>query len=376
MNMIRVLLVGLCLIWSGASFASAQTRDIYTVRDIEVEEQADTVIQAQQKAFAAARIQGLYRLIDRLTLSEDRAGKMPAEGLDIALAERLAAAVDVEEETRGGGRYVGKLAVVYNPSGVRNFLEMQDIPYIDQPAPKAVIFPISTLPGRRPVERRVEQSAPSLETGSMNPAEEEEKAVPLTWEEAWPDQSQGRLAPFVTARPDPEMLSIDSQWFELKPQVDAAAARRAVKAILNGREGRYWVDVISVTASGEVSLGNTGYVSTLEQAVDAAAEVMDQVWKEQSIIRSDERTPARATIFFTSLPEWNSLRTALARSPLISDFAIEGLSRDGAVVKFVYAGEEQRLISNLRERGVTLDPDLMGWVMTSAVSQAPALSEE
>ena len=146
MNMIRVLLVALCVMWSGASLASAQTRDIYTVRDIEVEEQAETVIEAQQKAFAAARIQGLYRLIDRLTLSEDRAGKMPPEGIDLALAERLAAAVDVEEETRGGGRYVGKLAVVYNPSGVRNFLETHDIPYIDQPAAKAVIFPISLNP--------------------------------------------------------------------------------------------------------------------------------------------------------------------------------------------------------------------------------------
>ena len=34
-----------------------------------------------------------------------------------------AVAVDVEEEERGGGKYVGKLAVVYNPNMVRENVE-------------------------------------------------------------------------------------------------------------------------------------------------------------------------------------------------------------------------------------------------------------
>ncbi|MGB3626190.1 MAG: hypothetical protein WA989_10185 [Henriciella sp.] len=324
--------------------AHAQTREIYTIRDISVDERAATVIEAQQKAFASARIKGAYRLIDRLTLAEDRVGKIPSGSIDAETANRLAAAVDVEEEVRGGGRYVGKLAIVYNPVMVRSFLEERSIPYVDSAAPKAVIFPVS------------------------------DRFDSASWSAAWPDQSTGRLAPFVVSRS--YSVTPQSDWFSLRPDVESASARRAIKAVLGGRPGAYRVNLVSVTAAGETDLGSTSIVSTTEEAANAAAETLDAIWKDQSIVRSTERTPGRSTVFFTSLVEWNTLRTALARSPLIFDFAVEGLSKEGAVVKFAYAGDQQRLVSNLRERGVTLDPDRAGWVMTSAVSQMPVLSEE
>ena len=342
--MIRFLVVGLLLLTGTVAQAVGQTREIYTIRDISVDERAGTVIEAQQMAFASARIAGAYRLIDKLTMPEDRAGKITPGMIDVETANRLAAAVDVEEETRGGGRYVGKIAVVYNPAMVRAFLDELSIPYVDRPAPAAALFPVS------------------------------DRFDSFAWESAWPDQSRGHLAPYTVARSTG--ASPSSGWYELQSSVDALGARRAVKAVLTGTPGAYRVALVSVTAAGETELGTTRPSATVEQAVQAAGNLMDAVWKDQSIVRTDVRTPARATVFFTSLVEWNTLRTALARSPLVFDFAIEGLSREGAVVKFVFAGDQQRLVGNLRERGVTLDPDMLGWVMTSAVSQMPALSDE
>ena len=75
--MIRIILAALFVFAGFGSLAQAQTREIYTIRDISVDERADTVIEAQQKAFASARIKGAYRLIERLTLPEDRVGKIP-----------------------------------------------------------------------------------------------------------------------------------------------------------------------------------------------------------------------------------------------------------------------------------------------------------
>ncbi len=336
---IRLVLLAIAMTVSSAGVAAAQTRDTYTVRDISVDERAATVMEAQQKAFASARLAGAYRLIDRLTLAEDRSGKLSPGAIDSALAERMAAAVDVEEETRGGGRYVGKLAVVYNPANIRSFLDERDIPYVDRLAPLSVIFPVS------------------------------DRYESASWAAIWPDRSLGRLAPYVTSRTN--AVSADSDWFAMEREVNAAGARRAIKAMLSGSQGAFRVSLGSITAAGETPLGSTRSAATPEEAVELASQALDDSWKEQSIIRSDVRTPARSTVFFTSLIEWNSLRSALARSPLVSDFAIEGLSKEGAVVKFAFAGEEQRLISNLRERGVTLEPDELGWVMTSAVSANP-----
>ena len=321
-----------------AGLATAQLRDIYTIRDIEVEESAPSVIQAQQQAFASARVKGVYRLLERLTLPQDRTAISPGS-ISADTANRLAAAVDVEEESRGGGRYVGKLAVVYNPAMVRAYLDERGIPYIDSPAPKSVVFPV---------------------TGSSGA---------YAWNSAWPDSSQGRLAPFVTSRAT--RASSASGWADMGGDVAAEEARRAVKAELLGSSGAYRVKLTSVTPAGEIGIGTTSSAATMEEAADLAAGLMETVWKEQSIIRSKDRTQARSTVFFTSLVEWNSLRNALSRSPLVSGFAIEGLSREGALVRFAYAGDEQRLMANLRERGVTLDPDRLGWVMTSAVSPIP-----
>ncbi|WP_300378481.1 hypothetical protein [Henriciella sp.] len=337
--MIRVVLIAAIFAATVVSSAYGQTRDIYTIRDIEVEEQASSVIQAQQEAFMSARIKGAYRLVERLTLPEDREGRLGNGAISASVANRLAAAVDVQEETRGGGRYVGELAIVYNPQYVRRFLEQRGIPYIDQAAPKAVVFPVS------------------------------ERFAASVWADAWPEQSQGRLATYKTSMNSG--ASAQSGWEFLRGDVETAGARRAIKANLVGEPGAFRVELQSLTGAGETSLGSTSTVATLEEAVEAASSLLDHVWKRQSIVRSSERTPARSSVFFTSLVEWNSLRSAMARSPLVFDFVIEGLSKDGAVVAFVHAGDTQRLVTNLRERGVMLDTDPDGWVMTSAVTRGP-----
>ena len=338
--MTRRILLMFAVVFFAAGTAAAQLRDIYTIREIEVEETAGSVIQAQQEAFASARVKGAYRLFERLTLPEDRSGKLSSGAVSAAVANRLAVAVDVQEEERGGGKYVGKLAVVYNPTNVREFLDERSIPYIDQLAPKSVVFPVRS------------------------------SANAVAWNSAWPNSSRGRLAPFDTSRGTSATTS--SVWQELQGDVMAANARRAIKAELLGDAGSYRVRLISVTAAGETDLGTTGSAATLEAAAENAADLLDTVWKRSAIIRSGERTPVEATVLFTSLPEWNSLRSALARSPLVFGFEIVGLSRQGAVVRFAYAGERDQFIAGLRERGLMADTDDMGWVMTSAVTRAPS----
>ena len=124
----------------------------------------------------------------------------------------------------------------------------------------------------------------------------------------------------------------------------------------------------TVTAAGTERVGTTPYASSLEVAVDRMVALLDENWKEVSVIRSGERTPATASVRYTSLAEWNTLRGALARSPLISEFRIEAIARDGALVAFSYAGDPPRLQNDLLQRGVSLSENEMGWIVRSAVS--------
>lgn len=337
--MIRMLLASVFAALFAISIAAADTQDVYTIPDLEVDEVAPTLIQAREQAMASARLQGARQLIDKITLSEDRiaAGGVPVDG---ALANRLSAAVDVQEETAGAGRYKGTLRVVYNPRMVRAHLDGLGVPYVDTQAPLSLMVPLA--------------ASADLEEA---------------WREALGPANPGALAPYVTA--NLAGYSSYSDWNALSPEAGSLRARRAVLAELIGREGAWRVSVSIVTTAGTEKIGITLPASTVEGAAAAMVGLLEENWKRASIIRGGERTQAKATVRYTSLAEWNTLRGALARSPLVSDFRTTAVARDGAVVTFAYLGDPQRLQNDLLQRGVALgDEPQAGWVLRSAVSAA------
>ncbi len=332
--MIRRLLISLFVVFAFGSWANADTRSLYTVKDINVSEQGENVIAAQQTAFATARRIGAQRMIERITLPEARAAA-GGVAIDEDLARTLAAAVDVQEETRGGGRYVAVLSVVLNPQAVRAYLRERNIAYIDTQAPTALLVPV----GRT--------------------------RILGDWQKAWGERDDGKLAPYVTALTP---YAETAEWRDIEGEVGSARARRGVIALLNGAPGAYTVTLSVLTASTRTELGTTQRTRTMEDAVALATERLDDVWRRESIVSSSSRTVSTATVLYTSLAEWNTLRGQLPRSPLVTDFQVKAVSSDGAVVQFAFAGDRDRLMADLRQRGIALDTTASGWVMRSAVS--------
>lgn len=336
--MIRLLLLTCTLFLQLAFGAQAQSRDVYTIGGISVDERAATVGEAQMQAFATAKLIGAQRLIERLTLPEDRLAVTDLI-IDQALADRIAAAVDVEEEVAGAGRYRGSLAVVYNPSQVRVELTRAGLPFTDSTAPSAVLY-----------------------TTSSN-------GMDLAWNLAWEETPKGSLVPLSISRSagyDAEM-----PWQVLQEDVSLFGAQRAIFANLRGANGGYIVDLVSVTASGVNRIGVTRRTATLGRAIEAVSERLNEDWKQTSIIRDDSRTLIEATVRYTSHAEWITLRSALVRSPLVSNVQTRAISTDGAMIAFAFAGDGQRLTSDLRDRGVVIQAEQIGWVMSSAISPGP-----
>jgi len=333
--MIRLVLAAMFLSLVGAGYVHADTKDVYTIRNISVDETAPSVIEAREKAMAAARASAARQLINKITLASDRnaAGGVP---IDSSLASRFTAAVDVEEETAGAGRYRGKLAVVLNPQTVRAHLDSLKVPYMDQQAPLALIVPVA---------------------GS---------GLQSAWTEAFGERNRGALVPTVTARAGG--YSAFSTWSDISPEATPQNAKRGIIAELQGRDGAWRVIVSTVTATGNEPVGATPPASTLQAAVNAVTNLLDESWKQSSIIRDSNRTQVSASVLFTSLVEWNTLRGALARSPLVSDFRTTAVAREGALVTFSYAGDENRLRNDLVQRGVTLARESNELTLRSAVS--------
>ncbi|NQY13491.1 MAG: hypothetical protein HRT81_06500 [Henriciella sp.] len=340
--MIRVILIACFLLFGISSLAEGQSRDAYTINEIPVDEQAETVGEAQLQAFAAARLAGAVRLIERLTLPEDRLAATDLI-IDQVFADRIAAAVDVEEEVAGAGRYRGSLAVVYNPVEVRAALNEVGLPFTDSLAPQAVLF-----------------------TTTSN-------GMDLAWNMAWEESPKGSLVPLLISRS--AGYAPDTPWDVLQQEISLYGAQRAIFADLRGSNGGYVIELISVTASGPRRIGVTRRAPTVEEAIQAVALRLNDDWKQTSIIRDTSRTLIEATVSYTSLAEWITLRRALVQSPLVSNVQTRAISTDGAFVAFAFAGDGQRLISDLRDRGVVITAETIGWVMSSAVSAPPQLED-
>jgi hypothetical protein len=332
--MIRLVLAAILMFLVNTGAAFADTRDVYTIRGISVDESAPSVIEAREKAMASARLKAARLLIDKITLSSDRAaiGGVP---VDSALASKFAAAVDVEEETAGAGRYRGKLAVVLNPQTVRAHLDSLKVPYLDAQAPLAMMVPVASS----------QQSA---------------------WTAAFGERNRGALVPSVTATLGG--YSSASSWADLSAEATPLNARRGIVAELQGRDGAWRVVVSTVTATGNEAIGATPPAASLAAAAGAVSTLLDESWKQSSIVRDGSRTDVSASVRFTSLAEWNTLRGALARSPLVSDFRTRAVAREGAIVTFSYAGDESRLRNDLVQRGVTLAREADELTLRSASS--------
>ncbi|MEL6285010.1 MAG: hypothetical protein AAFR41_08735 [Pseudomonadota bacterium] len=338
--MTRLMIRGLLAVCVGVFLfvgaAQADTRSVYTVTGVPVDETAPSVIEAQRRAFASARLEGARRFINKITLSDDR-NAVGGIFIDQATAESLAVAVDVEEETRGGGRYVASMSVVLNPRAVRAYLDERGVPYLDRQAPLAVMVP----------------------TGGDDAA--------MDWQDAWPDRDPGALAHYVKAVGP--FYGVFSTWADLQPEVEASDGKRVILADLSGDEGAYRVRLIQESPTGRRALGTTNPVPTMADAVRAATAYLGEIWKREAIIRSDIKSLASASIRYTTIAEWNALRTSLIRSPLVSDFQTIAIAKDGAMVRFAFAGEDVvRLQSELIQRGVILDAAEEGWVLRSSGS--------
>lgn len=330
MKAFSILMTALMALIALPDMAAADTRAIYTIAEIPVDKTASNTREAEAQAFAEAKIIGLRRLIARITLPEDRAAL--GEGFySLANANELASAVDVDNERRSSTIYRADLSVVYNPTRVRAKLKQYGVPYLDQPAPTSLLAPVSQDP-----------------------------LLLDKWRAAWPQANYGALNPYVKGL---AFYSTGDEWSDVASEVRAVNAGNAVFAELSGTEGNYRVHLIRQTAGGGTTVGVTNPVETMEDAVAAATAYLGEAWKHQSIIRDASRTRSTASVYYDNLSDWNKLRNALSRSALISDFRVDAISRDGALVTFLYAGDDTRLKTELRQYGVLIDHDGEAWSM-------------
>jgi hypothetical protein len=338
-------LAALCAFAPGA--ASAQGRDnVYAVAGVYVNETAANAAAAQQAGFAAAQRAGFERLVRRLTIPTELVarGMPPVDG---AALERLVLSVDVEEERRSTTRYIGRLTVRFDPSGVRTLLRQSSLTVVDTRTAPVLVAPLTT--------------------GDVTPE------IATAWREVWSNGGfQEELVPLAVA---PATLQGAPAWQTAAPFAQASAAASVLYATLRVQGGTATAALVEVDANarrdrGEVAARIDGADAAATRAAlaslaEQASARLQNEWKGRIATGGGQRARVSASALYANQAQWERIKTALegAAQTLISEIRIEAVGREGALVSFSFVGDRNQLIAELSRRGVGLEDTAQGPVL-------------
>jgi hypothetical protein len=337
-----VFLAALCAF--APSAASAQGRDnVYVVAGVRVDETAANAAAAQQAGLTAAQRVGFERLVRRLTIPDELAARGLPQVAPATL-ERLVSSVDVEEERRSGTRYIGRLTVRFDPSGVRALLRQFNLTVVDTRTAPVLVAPLVA-------------DGTSEDTAAI-------------WREVWANGGFGdELVPIATA---PATLQGAPAWATAQPFAQAAAASSALYATLRVQGSTATATLVEIDANatrqrGDVTARINGedanaVRAALASLADQASARVQNDWKGRIATGGGQRGRISASALYTSQAQWEQIKDALegAAQTLISEIRIEAVGRQGALVSFSFVGEQSQLAAELQRRGVTLADTAQG----------------
>ena len=323
---------------AGSAFAQSP---VYRVRDLVVDNVAPNAADASLQGRNAARLVGAQRLIDRLTLPEDRA-RTPLEASAVA---QLYRSYQTQGEMKsssvaGGIRATGLVTWTFEEDRVRAYLDQKGIAYVDNQAAKSLIVPVAA--------------------SNVSPGD---------WAAQWSGKSDDTtLAPYVgsgqswTQRPD--TTAIQDELSRTRTDHGVIA-----EAYMQGPQ--YYVRLTDMrTTVPNPNIGVVGPFISLSSAQSGAVAELERAWKAASIVRSTGATSVSLIAQFQDLQQWTKIRKGLEGSRLVKDLNIESITIAGADITFSYAGRPEQLASDLRSRGVDLRNGVGGgWVLLVSGAQ-------
>lgn len=321
------------------SLAATALADPYKVKDLVIDKVAPTAPQSQQQGRDEARLTGAARLIDRLTLPEDRAAaRSPIEASAIARLYRSSESQGQIKSTAvsGGVHSTGVITWNFRADAVREYLEQHGVPYVDTQAATALIVPVAAA-----------------------------GVDPSAWASEWAGKSDDTvLTPYLGSAQGWSRRPVAA---DVQAEVQAAGADHGVVAEISQQGAQYYVRLIDLrTNVPKQELAVAGPFVSLSAAQSGAVSAMERAWKVASIVRSDGSTTLSLVATFRDLPEWVKIRKSLEASRLISNLQIEALTTVGADISFSYAGRPDQLASDLRSRGVDIANGSGGWQLKAS----------
>lgn len=328
--------------------------DPFTVSDVNVEASADSAANARPAAIADGQRRAFTTLLRRLTQPEDH-GRLPRPSE--ALLNDVVAGFGIDEERASATRYIAKISVTFRAEAVRRLLQDNRLAYAETMSRPIYIVPVW------------QSAAGGKIWEADNP-----------WRAAWlqrPDP-QGGLVPLSIA-PAMESGGPSLERLMTVPDDVKALARRAgledalvvVATLQQSDPGAFRIEIATQHQGLAgfldgiepfVASGGTQEEALLSGAIDLSRRI-EARWKQGSVIDLEKQGQVSVAAGYTSLAEWNKLRTALAAIPIVRKVDVLRVTNRDAQLLLDYYGAPEQLATALAQRDVTLEQRDGYWEM-------------
>ena len=303
--------------------------DPFTVSNVPVDATGTTAIEAQELALKDGQARAAAIMLSRVTLPSE----ISARGLPTPTPEmigRMIRALEISNEQRTAQRYFGDVTIGFNPTEVQKFLKANRLTLFSSQAQPRLVVPFSRLAD--------DQLTSALKSGGYDHA-----LTPL------------RVAESASGF-DPAIAS---------GNIDAAARlasgygiRQVLALTADETFSGFSVSLVDMSLnSGEARNLGTVTGPTMELAVAAAVERLQDDWKAASVSLAANAQDLAVSVLFSSQADWQRLQDVIDDSAQIQSARLDAISKDGALMTLRYGGDFNRLAKELSFKGVTLKND-------------------
>ncbi|HVI49962.1 MAG TPA: DUF2066 domain-containing protein [Candidatus Sulfotelmatobacter sp.] len=349
----------------------AQSADLFSLRNVQVDIQGGNIAQARDQALAEARQQAYQQLMQRLTAPSDwpRIPKLSDTELqDIVLD------VGVDQEKRSSVRYLASLSVRFKPDGVRRILRNANIAYAEWRGRPVAVIPVYMA-----------DAGPVL-FEPVNP-----------WREAWKSPSSQGIVPLAVPNPppadqaDPAISAPAPAAALAAPETLAAfASKAATQDVLiavaqpKALEGNKVRLDLTLSGLGPVAGPLTGtrayegqpgesFDVVMRRAVEDIARSVNDGWKSANLLQFDHPADFQVALQLTGgMAEWSQIRDKLVRVTPIRSYDIQSISRVEVQLLLHTVGEQRQLEQVLNQNGLVLSWAEDHWLLQGTQARPAA----
>lgn len=347
---------------SGTSWAREDGDRVFTVANYPVQALAANAVKAKEAAIADGQKAAFRSLLKRLVPVSAYSRLNEIKKAD---TRGLADGFVVRSERNSTTEYIASLDFAFRPDAVRDLLQRENVPYIEEQAPEIILV------------AAVREKGKLARSGSV------EKA----WRDIWGDLDlRNALTPLKLEAIKPvvhdDTLNMLLTGDESANRVMASeyAGEKVVAAIaeIDKPSGRIHVTLAGQDAVGSFNLkrsyrlydDDVGYA--MELAAVVSLGIIEGRWKAVKArgqggvaAMAAGGEPVRMLVEFQGLEDWNSLRARVLETQGISDVRIDAVSARSADMQVTYPGGGSALANVFAARGLTLQNIGGNWYLRS-----------